>query len=333
MYGPLPMHLLNGVVWVYERVEAPAGADRLRGPGHLHGDGARDLRRHGNGDGPRRLLHRQARLRTPIGGLLAAALLATTVVHIAESHSFRVDLDDDVLRDARVAVRACGSPSTGAGATISGPARSRAPPSDPSTPPRSSSASIGVAHLVDAAPSADRGATCAAGSRGPLRGLSPLVLCALAFAIINPMAFLYYRQVPAGRPRADRQPADRRVEADLDGAVHRRPAAAVLVHDEPVVGLGSGAGGVGPARHRLAALATDAADARRRRLSADLLPDRRRHRSRRWRATRCRWRRRSPWRPERSARSCSSAGALADGSDGRHRRRGRPRRRSTRSPT
>ena len=32
------------------------------------------------------------RVSNPIGGLLAAALLATTVVHIAESHSFRVDL-------------------------------------------------------------------------------------------------------------------------------------------------------------------------------------------------------------------------------------------------
>jgi len=49
-------------VGVRER-QGPARVDRLPRPGHLHGDGTRDLRDDGNGHRLRPLLHRQARFR------------------------------------------------------------------------------------------------------------------------------------------------------------------------------------------------------------------------------------------------------------------------------
>ena len=157
-----------------------------------------------------------------------------------------------------------------------------------------------------ATPSARRGSIAVAGSRGPLRGLSPLVMCALTFAIINPMAFLYYRKFRQDIVEQIVNPLTGGVEADLDRAVLRCPAAAVLVHDQPVVGLRSRAGSVGPCWESPGfSGGRTRRDDRRCRLSADLLSDRRRHRPRRWPATRCRWRRRLRSRREPSARSCS----------------------------
>ena len=189
MYGPLPMHMLNAVVWVHERVSGPLALTVFQDQITYMVMGRAISAAMGTAT-VLVIYFIGKRISTPIGGLLAAALLATTVVHIAESHSFRVDLTmlffvsltwlfalriaehgrwRDYLLAGAFAGAAIGSKYSAA--FILGV--------------------VGVAHLVT-----PRRPATAADVRGWLawtaRGLSPLVLCALAFAIINPMAFLYY---------------------------------------------------------------------------------------------------------------------------------------------
>ncbi len=188
MYGPVPMHLLNGIVWV-----------------HDHASSALDLKTFDDqvtymvmgraisaamGTLTVWVLYFVAkRVAGPVAGLIAAALLATTVVHIAESHSFRVDLTmlffvvvawlfaqrivergrwSDYLWAGAAAGAAIGSKYSGA--FIVGV--------------------IGVAHLL--APGRPR---TLSDTRGwllwILRGVSPLIVCVAVFAIVNPMAILY----------------------------------------------------------------------------------------------------------------------------------------------
>ena len=142
---------------VHDRVPRRLTLTALRRPGHLHGDGTRHLGADGDGDRPGRLLRRQARVSRPIGRPAGrAALLATTVVHIAESHSFRVDLTMlfFVTLAWLFALRIAEQRAL-ARLSLGGRARGRRD-RDPSSRPRSSSASSLVAHLVNAAPSAGR---------------------------------------------------------------------------------------------------------------------------------------------------------------------------------
>jgi 4-amino-4-deoxy-L-arabinose transferase-like glycosyltransferase len=189
MYGPLPMHMLNAVVWVHERLSGPLALTVFQDQITYMVMGRAISAAMGTAT-VLVIYFIGKRISTPTGGLLAAALLATTVVHIAESHSFRVDLtmlffvsltwlfalriaEDgrwrDYLSPERSQGRAIGSKYSAA--FILGV--------------------VGVAHLVT-----PRRPATATDVRGWLawtaRGLSPLVVCALAFAIINPMAFLYY---------------------------------------------------------------------------------------------------------------------------------------------
>jgi len=188
MYGPVPMHILNGLVWI-----------------HDHAGPALDLKTFDDqvtymvmgraisaamGTLTVWLIYFIARrVAGARAGLFAAALMATTVVHIAESHSFRVDLTmlffvaaawlfamrivergrwSDYLWAGAAAGAALGSKYTGV--FIVGV--------------------IGVAHLL--APGRPQSLRDV---RGWLiwiaRGVSPLIVCAVVFAVVNPMAFLY----------------------------------------------------------------------------------------------------------------------------------------------
>ena len=91
MYGPLPMHLLNAVVWAYERIKAPLVLTVFEDEVAYMVMGRAVSAAFGTATVLLTYFIGK-RLSGRIGGLLAAALLATTVVHIAESHSFRVDL-------------------------------------------------------------------------------------------------------------------------------------------------------------------------------------------------------------------------------------------------
>ena len=191
MYGPLPMHLLNAVVWVYEGIKAPLALTVFQDQVTYMVMGRAISAAMGTAT-VLVVYFVGKRVSTPIGGLLAAALLATTVVHIAESHSFRVDLamlffvslawlfalriaDQGRWRDYLWAGVFSGAAigSEYSAAFILGV--------------------VAVAHLA-----APRRPRTWVDVRGWLawtaRGLSPLAMTALAFAIINPMAFLYYHK-------------------------------------------------------------------------------------------------------------------------------------------
>ena len=189
MYGPLPMHLLNGVVWLYESIKAPLALTTFQDQVTYMVMGRAISAAMGTAT-VAVLFFIGRRVSNAVGGVLAAALLATTVVHIAESHSFRVDLamiffaslawlfalriaESGRLRDYLWAGAFAGAAigSKYSAAFVVGV--------------------IGVAHLV--APGRPRTWN---DTRSWLawtaRGISPLIVCALAFAAINPMAFLYY---------------------------------------------------------------------------------------------------------------------------------------------
>jgi 4-amino-4-deoxy-L-arabinose transferase-like glycosyltransferase len=191
MYGPLPMHLLNGVVWLYEAIKAPLALTAFQDQVTYMVMGRAISAAMGTAT-VLVVYFIGKRVASAVGGVVAAALLATTVIHIAESHSFRVDLamiffaavawlfalriaESGRLRDYLLAGAFAGAAigSKYSAAFIVGV--------------------IGVAHLV--APGRPRTWT---DRRGWLawvaRGVSPLVVCAMTFAAINPMAFLYYNR-------------------------------------------------------------------------------------------------------------------------------------------
>jgi 4-amino-4-deoxy-L-arabinose transferase-like glycosyltransferase len=191
MYGPLPMHLLNGVVWLYEAIKAPLALTVFQDQVTYMVMGRAISAAMGTAT-VLVVYFVGKRVSNAVGGVLASALLATTVVHIAESHSFRVDLamiffaavawlfalriaESGRLRDYLLAGAFAGAAigSKYSAAFIVGV--------------------IGVAHLVaPGRPRAwrDRRGWLAWGARG----VSPLVVCAVTFAAINPMAFLYYNR-------------------------------------------------------------------------------------------------------------------------------------------
>jgi dolichyl-phosphate-mannose-protein mannosyltransferase len=209
MYGPLPMHLLNAVVWTYERIKAPLVLtvfdDQVvymvmgRAISAAFGT-ATVLVTYFIGK----------RVSGRIGGLLAAALLATTVVHIAESHSFRVDLTMvffvtlSWLFALRIAERGRLRDYVWAGVTAGAAIGSK----------YSAAFILGVvalAHLIN-----PRRPPLWTDVRGWLgwtaRGLSPLVLSVVVFAVVNPMAFIYY-------PKFFRDVRDQIINPVLTGAV------------------------------------------------------------------------------------------------------------------
>ena len=91
MYGPLPMHLLNGVVWLYETIKAPLALTVFQDQVTYMVMGRAISAAMGTAT-VLVVYFIGKRVSNAVGGVIAAALLATTVVHIAESHSFRVDL-------------------------------------------------------------------------------------------------------------------------------------------------------------------------------------------------------------------------------------------------
>ena len=191
MYGALPMHLLNGIVWLYEAVKGPLVLTLFQDQVTYMVMGRAISAALGTATVVV-VYFIGKRVSNPVGGLLAAALLATTVVHIAESHSFRVDLamiffasvawlyslriaDSARLRDYLLAGAFAGAAigSKYSAAFIVGV--------------------IGVAHLI--APGRPRTLSDRRGWLAwTLRGISPLLACAATFAAVNPMAFLYFRR-------------------------------------------------------------------------------------------------------------------------------------------
>ena len=188
MYGPVPMHLLNAVVWPYERVAAPLNLTVFTDQVTYMVMG----RAISAACGTATVLVTYfigKRVSNRIGGLLAAALLATTVVHIAESHSFRVDLTMLFfvtlawLFALRIAEEGRWRDYLWAGVTAGAAIGSK----------YSAVFVLGVVALAHLA-NPRRPRTWADG-RGWLewtaRGLSPLLLSVVVFAVVNPMAFIY----------------------------------------------------------------------------------------------------------------------------------------------
>jgi hypothetical protein len=91
MYGPAPMHLLNGLRWVHDRLWGPLDLSTFDGQVTYMLLGRAISAAMGTATVAVVYLIAR-RISTRSGGLVAAFLLAATVVHIAESHTFRVDL-------------------------------------------------------------------------------------------------------------------------------------------------------------------------------------------------------------------------------------------------
>jgi hypothetical protein len=191
MYGPLPMHLLNGVVWMYETVKGPLVLTRFQDQITYMVMGRAISAAMGTAT-VLVIYFVGRRVSGRIGGVLAAALLATAVVHIAESHSFRVDLAMMFfatltwLFALRIADRGRWRDYLWAGVFTGAAIGSK----------YSAAFILGVvavAHL--ATPHRPQTWKDVRGWLGwTARGLSPLVLCAAVFAIVNPMAILYYQK-------------------------------------------------------------------------------------------------------------------------------------------
>ncbi len=188
MYGPMPMHLLNGVVWIHDHLGAPLDLQTFDGQ-VLYTVMGRVISATMGTLTVWLVFLIARRVAGASAGLVAAALLATTVLHIAESHSFRVDLtmlffvcvawlfafrmaERGALADYLLAGAAAGAAigSKYTGAFIVGV--------------------IGIAHLL--APGRPQALNDLRGwARWVARGITPLIAAFAVFAIVNPMAFMY----------------------------------------------------------------------------------------------------------------------------------------------
>jgi hypothetical protein len=188
MYGTVPMHLLNGLVWVHDHLGTPLNLKTFDDQ-VLYTTMGRMISATMGTLTVWLVYFIARRVAGTTAGLIAAALLATAVLHIAESHSFRVDLTmiffvvlawlyafriaehgrlSDYLLAGVAAGAAFGSKYTGV--FIVGV--------------------IGLAHLLS--PGRPTSVKDVRGwVRWTLRGISPLVAAAIVFAIVNPMAFMY----------------------------------------------------------------------------------------------------------------------------------------------
>ena len=226
-------------------------------------------------------------------------------MHIAESHSFRVDLTM-IFFVTLAWLFACGSPSAGRWSDYLWAGRRGGAAIGSKYSAAFILGVIAVAHLLTPRRPRHLARRARLAVWIAARAESPRSAFAV-FAIINPMAFIY-------REKFWQDIHEQIIDPVVTGSVTPFCVAqftdvqpqAVLVHDEPLVEPGSGAGGLG-----LAGIALLLWQWRRPTLVAAAFPlfyfltaggTRRR-----WRATRCRWRRPSPWPPEPSAlRSCAS---------------------------
>jgi hypothetical protein len=191
MYSPLPMHALNGLVWAYESVGGPLVLTRFadqvtymvlgRGISAAMGTATVLV----TWSAGRKVGGRAA-------GLVAAALMATFVLHISESHSFRVDgmmlffLTLTWLFALRIAESGRWPDYAWAGACAGAAVGSK----------YSAAFVLGViaiAHLASPRRPAEW-----RDARGwawwTVRGLVPLGVAALTFAAIDPMAIVYHEK-------------------------------------------------------------------------------------------------------------------------------------------
>jgi hypothetical protein len=191
MYGPLPMHLLNAVMWVYQGIKGPLDlttfGDQVtymvlgRAISALMGTATVLV-----------VFAVARRVSGTLAGLIAAALMATSVIHISESHSFRVDLTMiffltlSWLFALRIAENGRWRDYLWTGPVVAAAIASK----------YSAAFVLGVVALAHlAAPGRPR---TWRDLRGWLvwtaRGLSPLVLGALVFVLIDPMVVLYHEK-------------------------------------------------------------------------------------------------------------------------------------------
>ncbi len=190
MYGPVPMHVLNAVVWVYEHVKATLVLNSSFQDQVTYMVMGRAISVAMGTSTVLLVYFIGKRVSGRVAGLLAAALLATTVVHIAESHSFRVDLTMIFfvtlawLFAFQIAEHGRWTDYMWAGAAVGAAVGSKF------------SAAfifgvIAVAHLMT--PRHPQAWTDIRGWLAwTLRGLSPILSSVVVFAIVNPMAFIYY---------------------------------------------------------------------------------------------------------------------------------------------
>jgi 4-amino-4-deoxy-L-arabinose transferase-like glycosyltransferase len=208
MYSPLPMHTLNALVWVYEAVKGPLDLARF-------GDQVTYMvlgRAISATMGTATVLVTWfvgRKVAGRLAGLIAAALMATFVLHISETHSFRVDgmmlffLALAWLFALRIAEEGRWPDYLWAGLFTGAAIGSKYSAAFVL-------AVIALAHLVSPRRPASwrdvRGWT-----EWTLRGASPLVVAILAFLVIDPMAVLYFDRF--------RQDINEQITSPLTGAV------------------------------------------------------------------------------------------------------------------
>ena len=191
MYGPLPMHLLNALVWLRQQSAGALDLTQFQDQVTYMVMGRAISAALGTAT-VLVVYFIGKRVSNRAGGLFAAALLATTVMHIAESHSFRVDLTMIFflslawLFSFRIAERGEFRDYLAAGAMVGAALGAK----------YSAAFILGVvaiAHLL--APNRPTAIRDLRGwLRWTIRGVSPLVVAAATFAAINPMAFIYRRK-------------------------------------------------------------------------------------------------------------------------------------------
>jgi 4-amino-4-deoxy-L-arabinose transferase-like glycosyltransferase len=188
MYGPLPMHLLNGVLWLYQRVEPALDLTVFKDQVTYMVMGRAISASMGTAT-VLAVFFIARRLANATAGLVAAMLLATTVIHISESHSFRVDLTMIFFvslawfYSLRIAERGAWSDYLMAGLMAGAAIASK-------YNAVFIVGVIGLAHLLSVrrpAAWSDRAGWLA----WTVRGLSPLAVIAAVFAVASPMAFIY----------------------------------------------------------------------------------------------------------------------------------------------
>ncbi len=189
MYGPLPMHLLNALVWVYEAIKGPLALTDYQDQVTytMLGRTISAIM----GTATVYVTYRVAlRVAGRLAGLVAAVLVATAVIHISESHSFRVDLTMIFfltlawLFALRIAEHGRWRDYLSAGVVVAAAVASKYSAAFVF-------AVVAVAHL--AAPGRPRTWRDARGwVAWTARGVSPLIVGALAFVLIDPMMVRYF---------------------------------------------------------------------------------------------------------------------------------------------
>jgi hypothetical protein len=188
MYSPLPMHALNLLVWAYEGVKGPLVLTQFADQVTYMVLGRSISAAMGTATVlVTWFVGRKVAGRT--SGLVAAALIATFVLHISESHSFRVDgmmlffLALAWLFALRIAEEGRWPDYVWAGVFTGAAIGSK----------YSAAFVLGVIALAHLASPRRPASWREAGgwARWTIRGVSPLVVALLTFALVDPMAILY----------------------------------------------------------------------------------------------------------------------------------------------